>query len=153
MKNHILLIIFQSFFFCSTPSMAENPPKVVRHIAEHTTQQPPVRKYDVPNENLYREHLMQWSRYEKVSENSLRVYFSAEHMNCLGHRAVLQEDEAFIKIAIIVGQLVDGDEIACRAFARVSPGIFLLHTQKPIGDRAIVPLTSVELRERPIFKQ
>jgi len=100
--------------------------------------------YEVQRNDLVRERLEEWRTYTMVSNNTIRVDFVSGDKKCYGHRAVLQETDDTIAIAIITGA-VNADPLQmCALYA--SKAAFLLQTRKPIAGRAIIPLTSVPLK-------
>jgi len=160
-KKYILAVLFRVLLLSPIICFSQNSTGVISHIVEHTDASLIKLKDDVQNNNLHNETIGSWSHYEIVSDTSIRVHFIGSHPNCGGgHRAVLQENVDWIDIVLIAGSLDEEDEgereregYACRAIAR--SGSFLLHTQRPIGNRKITQLNSppVELRKQPPSKQ
>jgi len=97
---------------------------------------------DVQRNDLVRERLNAWSKYEIISDTSIRVFFSTGTQRCYGNRAVLVETPEEIRVAIVEGNVPELP-VACTADAKLTS--FLLHTRHPISGRKIIPLHAVEL--------
>jgi len=103
-----------------------------------------IEQYSTHNHNLIFEKLKTNIEYEIISENSFRVYFWTGAEECFGSRGITQETDDYIGVAIIEGH--PNDAGTCLLYAK--QGVFLFHTQHPIGDRPIVQLNaeSVDLK-------
>jgi len=95
------------------------------------------QQHDLKNETI------RGFKHEIISENSIRVSFQTGSPNCVGDRAVLEESDDTIGIAVITGTLIGAPKY-CAAIGALK--FFVLHTKRPIGNRKIVELTSVELK-------
>jgi len=150
-KHYTFALIIFFFIFTSFACMAEEIAGVTSSIAIHNQRQHLENRDDIQNNNLYHERIIPWSSHSKISETSIRVYFSADSEECHGHRAILQESDDAITIAIVQGALSDAKEYHCNPVGRTAS--FLLHTQNPIGSRKIVQEKFVELRRKLLKTQ
>jgi len=97
---------------------------------------------DEQRQNLKHESLLQF-QHKVLSDKTIAVYFTTGVPSCFGARAVLEEKEDSIGIAVVGGTVPDGPEV-CILIARQT--YFLLKTEKPIGERTIFALESVDLK-------
>jgi len=143
-KTILPLIALISFFF-SINTKADEPVKptytpTVSHRAVHGSYPPPketVQRHDLTHEELvdFKHHIL--------SENSIKVSFGSGDPSCYGSRFVLEEKDDSIGIAVITGAIPGGLDI-CTMVG--TSNFFVLHTKNPIGNRKIVPLTSVNFK-------
>jgi len=144
-KNSLLYFIMFLLMNDLSTSLcrADDSGSYVRGTAIHTD------KYPMPSDSVQRndlenEHLDSWDRYKVVSENSIRVYFTAGTSKCYGQRAVIKESDDSIYIAIIEG-FIPGSPPECSLSLLAMNTSFLLYTEKPIAGRSILPLRDVKL--------
>jgi|GEM_PF-2038152 len=78
-----------------------------------------------------------------LSDTSIGVNFTVGSKSCFGYRAVLEEKDDSIGIAVIEG-MPPGATHACSLLMGYSH--FVLHTKKPIGNRKIIHLLDVDLK-------
>lgn len=107
-----------------------------------TNAQPTAAPDETPRDDLTRESVTPWTRYEKVSPNQLRFFYTGGDPACYGVRVATQEIETTIKVAIIVGTKPDAPT-TCTLVASLSS--VLLTTDKPVGTRTVTPLENPPL--------
>jgi len=78
------------------------------------------------------------------SENTMGVAFSTRDEKCYGYRAVVEERNDSIAIAVVQGAIPAAPE-ACNLMA--SKRYFLLQLKNPVGNRKIIPLDSIPLNQ------
>lgn len=88
-----------------------------------------------PRDDLRHEHTVEWSRYEKLNDRTIRVYFLLDNPSCYGAHAQAHETATSIEISVIVGTLPDAPPNCAENAATVS---ILVATTTPIADRSIV---------------
>jgi|GEM_PF-6164529 len=139
LSRYIKIFLGLSFLFCGICWAEKNNEGKYRANS-------PFREWqgEVQNDNLVREKIENWTRYELLSQHSLRLHFNAGTTSCYGYRTVVQETEESIGIALIRGGFKGGPR-ACILEGRSS--YFLIRTEKPIAGRTIIPLKSVKLKE------
>lgn len=141
-KNTCLLATFLSltllFSGCISPDSAGTQAGGNTEILE-----PDTGLDDTPREDLESEHVLTWQEYKAVANTSIRVFFQAQSKRCHGTRAVVEETEATIQIAVIEG-LIPGAPDACTRESRQAS--LLVETKQPIGERKVVPLPNPPLR-------
>jgi|GEM_PF-3849312 len=98
---------------------------------------PDVQRHDLKNESLLQFH------HKVLSDKTIAVYFMTGVPSCFGARAVLEEKDDSIGLAVVGGTVPDGPEV-CILLAR--DAYFVLRTEKPIGKRTIFALESVDLK-------
>jgi len=121
------------------PVSGESAAGFAIHVPNPKPPPDSVQRHDLRNESL-----QQWRRHEIVSENSIRVFFAAGTRSCYGNRVVLKETSEEVQIAIIEGTVPEHPGM-CTLNALLTS--FLLHTEKAIAGRKIVPLRDVELKK------
>lgn len=97
---------------------------------------------DTPRNDLSQERAVDWQRFELVDDNSVRVFFSAGSKSCYGPRAVVEETDEAVEIAVIEGRFPGAPDI-CTLIARQAS--ILVETSQPVGDREVIPLADPEL--------
>lgn len=97
---------------------------------------------DTPRNDLSQERAVDWQRFELVDDNSVRVFFSAGSKSCYGTRAVVEETDEAVEIAVIEGRFPGAPDI-CTLIARQAS--ILVETSQPVGDREVIPLADPEL--------
>jgi len=137
MDKYIVYLYFLSYSICWAGEV---------NVEKKYEISPPFREFqgEVQNNNLVRERIVNWTRYELLSAHSIRLHFFAGTESCYGYRTVVQETEKSIGIALIRGGFKGGPR-ACTLEGR--DAYFLIQTEKSIGGREIIPLKSVELKE------
>ena len=85
--------------------------------------------------DLVAERVLQWSRYEVASGNSVHIFFSMGSLRRNGVRATIREDDATVRIAPYKGTL-PGAPSECAALGENAS--LLLTTRSPIGARSVV---------------
>jgi len=103
----------------------------------------PTGKMDTQRNDLSGEKLVQWGKYEIVSDTSFRVFFLSGTASCSGYRAIVEETPEEIRVAVVSG-LIPEHAPACTL--EVGSSHFLLETKNPTAGRKIVPLEHVELK-------
>jgi len=98
---------------------------------------PDMQRHDLKNESLLQFH------HTVLSDTEIAVYFTTGVPSCFGARAVLEEKDDSIGLAVVGGTVPDGPEM-CILIAQHS--YFVLRTEKPIGERTIFALESVDLQ-------
>lgn len=97
---------------------------------------------DTPRNDLSQERAVDWQRYELVDGNTLRVFFSAGSTSCFGTRAVAQETDEAVEIAVIEGRFHGAPDV-CTLIARQAS--ILVETSQPVEVREVIPLADPEL--------
>lgn len=97
---------------------------------------------DTPRNDLSQERAVDWQRFELVDDNSVRVFFSVGSKSCYGTRAVVEETDEAVEIAVIEGRFPGAPDI-CTLIARQAS--ILVETSQPVGDREVIPLADPEL--------
>lgn len=117
---------------CSSDS-SDNPEGSAGHENTESDSQDEVQRDDLENE-----HVIEWQRYEQVSDTQIRVFFTTGSPRCYGARAVVEESAETVEIATIEGTLPDAPEV-CTLEARFVS--MLVETQNVIGDREVIART------------
>ena len=86
--------------------------------------------------DLHDEHASSWSRYDVVSDHSVRVFFYMGDPTCHGVRATVNENATTVRIGLLEGALPDAPS-ECAAMAMSAS--LLVTTHDPIGTRSIIP--------------
>lgn len=97
---------------------------------------------DTPRNDLSQERAVDWQRFELVDDNSVRVFFSAGSKSCYGTRAVVEETDEAVEIAVIEGRFPGAPDI-CTLVARQAS--ILVETSQPVGGREVITLADPEL--------
>ena len=79
--------------------------------------------------DLVVERVLQWSRYEVASGNSVHIFFSMDNLGRNGVRATIREDDATVRIALYKGILPEAPS-ECAALGENTS--LLLTTRSPI---------------------
>ena len=123
---------------CSSSGSTASPP-----FDSSQAPQPDATEVDEPHRNdLTNERAVDWERHEIVDENSIRVFFTAGTSSCFGARAVVEETDTAVEIAVIEGTFPDAPG-ACTLEARGAT--ILVETEQPVADRDVVQLADPEL--------
>jgi len=153
--KYIPTFLLHAFFLTSISCLAQNQTGVVSNIAEHIDPNFMEHEGYMQYNDLYNERITPWRSHKIISDTSISVHFFIGDPKCHRHRAVVQEIDDTIDIIVIGGNPYDdkGEGYACHAVA--GWGSFLLHTQKPIGNRKITQnnYPPVELRKVPKHQQ
>lgn len=97
---------------------------------------------DTPRNDLSQERAVDWQRFELVDDNTIRVFFSAGTESCYGTRAVVEETDEAVEIAVIEGKIPGAPDV-CTLIARQAS--ILVETSQPVGDREVIPPADPEL--------
>lgn len=89
---------------------------------------------DIPRSDLKDPRPIDWSSAEVVSENQIRVHYTAGDPKCVGIDAKVEEDQAMIRVTILQGTVPGAPEM-CPAVARF--GTVLLTLSSPVAGREI----------------
>ncbi|KFI50872.1 hypothetical protein BCAL_2151 [Bifidobacterium callitrichos DSM 23973] len=85
--------------------------------------------------DLHNEHVSSWSRYEVVSDHSVRVFFYMSDPQCHGVRAAVDEDATTVRITLYEGTLPDAPAECTTLAASTS---LLITTREPVGTRSVI---------------
>lgn len=85
--------------------------------------------------DLHDEHASSWSRYDVVSDHSVRVFFYMGNPRCHGVRATVDEDTASVRITLYEGTLPNSPA-ECAALAESAS--LLITTHDPVGARSVI---------------
>lgn len=97
---------------------------------------------ETPRDDMTRESVAPWARYEKISANQLRFFSAGGDPACYGVRVATQETDTTIEVATLVGTK-PGAPAECTLVASLSS--VLVTTDKPIGTRAVTHLKNPPL--------
>lgn len=89
---------------------------------------------DTPRNDLTDTHALDWTSFEVVSENQIRVHYVTGDPTCFGVDSAVEEDESTIRIEVVEGTLPEAPE-ACTLVGR--QGSLLITVDSPVGDREI----------------
>lgn len=95
-----------------------------------------------PRDDLTHESVIPWSRYERVSANQLRFYYTGGDPACYGVRVDMHATDAILAAATIVGTIADAPA-ECTLIASLSSVI--ITTDTPIGERTVIHLENPSL--------
>lgn len=112
------------------------------HTDSGPSSQPSARPDDTPRNDLTRESVVPWSRYEQISANQLRFFYTGGDRACYGVRVATQETDTIIQSATIIGTL-PAAPAECTLIASLSSVI--VTTGKPIGTRTVTHLEDTPL--------
>lgn len=98
---------------------------------------------DTPRDDLTNEQVLEWQRYEKVGDSTLRVFFTAGSDACYATRAIIEQTDTTIRLATVEGTIPNAPA-QCTLVGREAS--LVVETTRPIGDREVVPLLHPELR-------
>ena len=85
--------------------------------------------------DLHNERVSSWSRYEVVSNHSIRVFFTMGDPQCHGVRATIDEDTTAVRITLYEGTLPDAPTECTTLAASAS---LLVATRDPVGTRSVI---------------
>lgn len=85
--------------------------------------------------DLHNERVSSWSRYEVVSNHSIRVFFTMGDPQCHGVRAAIDEDTTAVRITLYEGTLPDAPTECTTLAASAS---LLVATRDPVGTRSVI---------------
>ena len=88
------------------------------------------------------ESVAPWSRYEKVSADQRRFFYTGGDPACYGVRVAAQATDTTIKVATIVGTK-PGAPAECTMVASLSS--VLVTTGQPVGSRQVIHLENPPL--------
>lgn len=109
------------------------------HHASNPPSQEATARDDTSRDDLTNEQAVPWERHEIVSENTIRLFFTARPKSCFGVRAVVKETETTVEVAVLEGKLPDAPKF-CTLEARKAS--IVVETEQPIADREVVVLTN-----------
>lgn len=112
------------------------------HPDSGTSPPPSARPDDTPRNDLTRESVVPWSRYEQVAANQLRLFYTGGDPACYGVRVATQETDTTIQVATLIGTK-PGAPAECTLIASLSSVI--VTTGTPIGTRTVTHLESPAL--------
>lgn len=130
----------------SAPAATHPGPTHPAGEADSKGTEAPPEKLPVPvheTQQLVSEHLSSWQEYSSPSETELQMAFYSGNPACYGVRSVVEESAEEVRVATISGTLPDAVDSACTQEARYVSVVIELN--QPLGDRAVLPLTEVEL--------
>lgn len=107
------------------------------HTGSGTGSVPTYPHDDISGNDLAHEWVVAWSRYEPVSADRLRFFYTGGDPACYGVRVAVQETGTTIEVATLVGTK-PGAPAECTLVASLSSVI--LTTAKPIGTRTVTHL-------------
>jgi hypothetical protein len=122
-----------------TAGGGESPPSsATTNTGYDPTAKPPTQSTnDIQQRtDLHNEHASSWSRYEVVSDHSVRVFFYMSNPQCYGVRAAVDEDTSTVRITLYEGTLPDAPA-ECAALA--ASASLLITTRDPVGTRSVIP--------------
>lgn len=122
---------------CAINGGESNPSQPSIDAGYDSTAKPPRQS---PNDirqqtGLGDERVSSWSRYEVISDTSVRIFFYMGNPECHGVRATVDEDEATVRITLYEGTLSNAPT---ECVANAVSASLLLTTRNPIGKRSIV---------------
>ena len=104
---------------------------------DHTAKPPIQSANDIRQRtDLHNERVSSWSRYETVSDHSVRVFFTMGDPQCYGVRAAVDEDDTTVRITLYEGTLPD-TPAACTELA--ASASLVVATRDPVGIRSVIP--------------
>lgn len=121
-----------------------DPDEVVSAPAVHTdpgpaaTTDPPLTD---PRDDLVHEHWTEWQSAVPTGDSTVRVEYWNGTETCYGARAVVEETDSEVRIAIITGTLPEAPD-ACIAIAKQD--FMEVTTAAPLDGRAITVLPEAE---------
>ncbi|WP_299050939.1 hypothetical protein [uncultured Nocardioides sp.] len=89
---------------------------------------------ETPRTDLLREHVVEWNRWEPVSDTQLRVWCWQGNRTAYGVRAVVAEDEQVVRLATVTGTRPDAPGMTTMEALEVS---LLVDLAAPLGDREV----------------
>lgn len=122
-----------------TAGGGESPPSSATTDAGYdpTAKSPTQSTNDIQQRtDLHNEHASSWSRYEVVSDHSVRVFFYMGNPQCHGVRAAVDEDAATVRITLYEGTLPDAPAECTLNAASAS---LVVTTRDPVGTRSVIP--------------
>lgn len=90
---------------------------------------------DEPHSDLEGERRVAWDEVDVVSDSQLRVFFLAGTATCYGTRAVVDENDTTVSIAVFEGTLPDAPS-ECTLEARYAS--LLVDLDEPLSGREVV---------------
>lgn len=122
---------------CTAGGSKSPPSSATTDAGYDPTAKPPAQSSnDIQQRtDLHNEHTSSWSRYEVISNDSVRVFFSMSNPRCYGVRAAVDEDATTVRITLYEGTLPDAPAECAALAANAS---LLLTTRDPIGTRSVV---------------
>jgi hypothetical protein len=89
---------------------------------------------ETPRTDLRHEHVVEWSRWEQVSDTQLRVWCYQGNRTAYGVRAVVAEDADAVRVATVTGSRPDAPDMTTMEALEVS---LLVDLAAPLGDREV----------------
>lgn len=96
-------------------------------------------------DNLVNENIVPWSKYEILSEQQLRFFFTMGNPDCYGSRIESQETNSTILVATIVGNKPETQNNICTLNALEAS--MTIKTKTPITNRNIQHLQDIKLHK------
>lgn len=106
-----------------TPTSPEKEPGVTDPIDE------------LPHDNLVNPQEWSWNTWEPVSDNVIRIHYSAGVRACYGEYVEAEETADSVTVRLFTGSLPDGAE-ACTM--QLVPLSMLVHLDSPLGERKVL---------------
>lgn len=103
-----------------------------------STSGSPAPEDEIPRDDLVEERVLPWTDSANVSDTQIRVFFVAGNPACYGTRAITEQTDSEVAVAVIQGTLPEAPE-ACAALA--FQGSLLIDLDAPLGDRPVVKLS------------
>jgi len=89
---------------------------------------------ETPRTDLLREHVVEWTRWERVSDTRLRVWCFQGNRAAYGVRAVVDEGDDTVRVATVTGTRPDAPDMTTMEAVEVS---LLVDLAAPLGDREV----------------
>ncbi len=89
---------------------------------------------ETPRTDLRHEHVVEWTRWEAVSDTRLRVWCWQGNRAAYGVRAVVAEDDDAVRVATVTGTRPDAPDMTTMEALEVS---LLVDLAAPLGDRVV----------------
>lgn len=122
---------------CTAGQGESRPGSSATRITPTSPERLPTKPADVQQStDLHDERPASWSRYEIVSDHSIRIYFTQGDPKCYGVRATVEEDTTTVRISLYFGT-IPGAPNVCTAVGMLAS--LLLTTRDPIGTRSVIP--------------
>lgn len=98
-----------------------------------------------PSSGMSNESVQTWRSYSQSSEN-VEVEFAGGDPKCFGYRAVLDEQEDVVSVAIVEGTLAEAPDV-CESSATIYS--IDVELDKPLGSRLVKQLSEEKVDLRP----
>lgn len=123
---------------CTTGGGESSPSSATTNPGYAPAAKPPTQSTNDIRQrtDLHNVHVSSWSRYEVVSDHSVRVFFTMSDPQCYGVRAAIDEDTTTVRITLYEGALPEAPA-ACALLAASES--LVVTTHDPVGTRSVVP--------------